>query len=327
VSTQGRISIAMAVYNGERFIEEQLDSFLKQIRRPDELVVSDNASIDRTVEIVCEFAARAPFPVRLFINECNLGVTKNFERAIRECSGDIIFLSDCDDVWYPEKLSTMESLLQHRPEAGVAICDADIVDEHLRALGERMWRAQGFSLGPRVQRSIAEGRAFTPTLPALGNCLAFRAGFKSLILPFPEGQVFLRGWHDYFIAWVIICSGVAGVAFVAKPLVAYRKHGGNMSGSIRPSLANRLRQRWQSRGQRALAAMPFVLERIESVQSSEVLNPAVRHYVIRHWQARCNLPASRIARLPVVIRELVSLRYHRFSRGFLTASKDLLFVK
>lgn len=87
----------MAVYNGERFIREQLDSFLRQTRRPHELVVSDNASSDRTVEIVREFAGRSPFPVRLFINERNIGVTKNFERAIREPSGDIIFLSDCDD--------------------------------------------------------------------------------------------------------------------------------------------------------------------------------------------------------------------------------------
>src|ERR1700674_5995011 len=106
----------MAVYNGERFIQEQLESYVRQTRVPDELVISDNCSTDNTVGLVHKFAAHAKFPVRLFINDCNLGVTKNFERAISECTGDIIFLSDCDDVWYPEKVSTMETLLQQRPE-------------------------------------------------------------------------------------------------------------------------------------------------------------------------------------------------------------------
>ena len=74
----------MAVYNGERFIGEQFESFVRQTRLPDELVVSDNASTDRTVEIVRDFAARAPFPVWLFINDSNIGVTKNFERVLTE---------------------------------------------------------------------------------------------------------------------------------------------------------------------------------------------------------------------------------------------------
>jgi glycosyltransferase involved in cell wall biosynthesis len=144
VSTGSKVSIAMAVYNGERFIQEQLDSFLRQIRLPDELVVSDNASTDRTVEIVREFSECAPFRVRLFINNHNLGVAKNFERAIEESSGDLIFLSDCDDVWYPEKVVVMEQLLAKNQHIAIALCDADIVDEALHPSGQRVWQSCRF---------------------------------------------------------------------------------------------------------------------------------------------------------------------------------------
>ena len=116
-----RISIAMTTYNSERFVAEQLESFVRQERLPDELVVSDDASVDSTVEVVRGFAARAPFPVRLFVNQQHLGLTKNFERAIAESTGDIIFLSDADDSWYPHKILVMERALEGTPE-GRACC-------------------------------------------------------------------------------------------------------------------------------------------------------------------------------------------------------------
>ncbi len=114
----------MAVYNGERFISEQLESFVQQTRLPDELIVSDNVSTDRTAAIVRDFTARAPFPVKLFVNDENLGVGRNFDRAMRECTGDLIFLSDSDDVWYPDKLRLMEQALEQSPQAGLAACAA-----------------------------------------------------------------------------------------------------------------------------------------------------------------------------------------------------------
>jgi len=99
------LSIALATYNGERYIGEQLDSILRQTRLPDELVVFDDASVDATQAIVLDFARHAPFPVRFQVNSVRLGSTRNFEMAIRACGGDIIFLCDQDDVWYPDKIA------------------------------------------------------------------------------------------------------------------------------------------------------------------------------------------------------------------------------
>lgn len=213
MSTSTKISIAMAVYNGECFIRDQLDSFLRQTRCPDELVVSDNASIDSTVNIVHDFAKHAPFPVRVLINERNLGVTKNFERAIRECTGDVIFLSDCDDVWYTRKIAVMREALARWPQAGAAICEADFVDEELCPITTRsFWALRELAYRPWVRRgSFAQGKCFNHYLVPTGNCLAFRAQFRSLIIPLPECEEFRHGGHDYFIAWVIACSGAAGI--------------------------------------------------------------------------------------------------------------------
>ncbi|MBC7931137.1 MAG: glycosyltransferase, partial [Rubrivivax sp.] len=96
-----RLSIAMCTYDGGRYLAEQLASIAAQTRAPDELVVCDDRSRDETTSIVRRFAETAPFPVRLYVNEQNLGSTRNFEKAIGLCEGELIALSDQDDVWLP----------------------------------------------------------------------------------------------------------------------------------------------------------------------------------------------------------------------------------
>ena len=92
------ISIALATYNGERYIEKQLDSIAQQTRLPNELIIFDDASNDTTADIIRNFSQNVPFLVRLDINQERLGSTRNFEKAIRVCNSDIIFLCDQDDV-------------------------------------------------------------------------------------------------------------------------------------------------------------------------------------------------------------------------------------
>jgi glycosyltransferase involved in cell wall biosynthesis len=316
----------MAVYNGDRFLREQLESFADQTRLPDELIVSDNASTDRTVEMVREFAARAPFVVRLVINDRNLGVAKNFERAIGECTGDVIFLSDSDDVWYCEKLRTMEKALEKNPLAGVVICDADLVDQQLCPLGRREWQNAGVTAA-HLKR-LSNGELLSTTFPVRGNCVAFRSAFKALVLPFPEGERFLKGWHDYFIIWSIVYSGAAGAVFIPRVLVAHRKHPSQMAGTAISSRWRRLRANWAARVENPSAMLAPVMERLETSTAREYCaDPRIPAAVLRHWRARCNLPARRVARMPIVLRELATLRYRRLSNGILTAAKDVLFVQ
>jgi glycosyltransferase involved in cell wall biosynthesis len=99
-----KISIAMATYNGEAFIRQQLDSFSRQTLLPSELIVCDDGSTDATVSIVSDFSRSAPFPVKIFNNPARLGYTANFLQAARMCEGDLIAFSDQDDEWFPRKL-------------------------------------------------------------------------------------------------------------------------------------------------------------------------------------------------------------------------------
>src|SRR5688500_1591108 len=135
------LSIALASYNGERYIVEQLNSIALQTRLPDELIVSDDSSADATSAIVLDFAKRVPFAVRFQINNERLGSTRNFERAIRACNGDVIFLCDQDDVWYPEKIACIEERFINKHEVGAVFTDEDVVDENLCPYGGRLCKS------------------------------------------------------------------------------------------------------------------------------------------------------------------------------------------
>lgn len=313
----------MAVYNGGRFLTEQLGSVARQERQPDELVVSDDASTDRTVEIVHEFAKRAPFPVRLLINDHNVGCTKNYERAIRECSGDVIFLCDCDDVWYPNKIALTEETLDSHPEAGLAICDADLVDEQSRPVGQQLWPWRGFKFFEEIA-GLVEGTTFDRSIPCYGPCIAFRSRFKPLILPLPDGPVFRVAGQDTFITWCIVGAGAGGIALINTPLLGYRQHSEQMTKQIQQSHL----PRWNARAQRPLRFLVPLIERLESdVARAVCVNRRMRDAALQHWRSRCFLPSSKVRRIPIVAKEYLSGRYDEFSDGLRTAVKDLLFVR
>src|SRR5437879_6214343 len=126
-----RLSIAMCTYNGARFLKEQLDSIASQTCSPDEVIVCDDHSSDGTVQVIERFASGAPFPVKLQVNETNLGSTKNFEKAIGLCQGEVIALADQDDVWSSIKLERLIAAFESDPNLGLVFSDAQLVDECL----------------------------------------------------------------------------------------------------------------------------------------------------------------------------------------------------
>jgi glycosyltransferase involved in cell wall biosynthesis len=222
-----RISVAMCSYNMAAFVEPQLDSIARQTRRPDELVVCDDGSEDRTVEIVRSFAARVPFDVRIVRNEQRLGCNKNFEQAISLCTGDIIFLCDHDDVWHPEKIALIAGLMQD-DNVGAAFGNAEVVGDDLVPKGFTLWDTCDFN--PERRKRFAAGDQF-PELIAnnvmQGAAAAFKASLRPAILPIP------REWpHDYWIA--LIASLGSGIRFTERCVLDYRQHGGNLIGAGMP---------------------------------------------------------------------------------------------
>jgi glycosyltransferase involved in cell wall biosynthesis len=225
-----RISIALCTYNGERFLRDQLDSFLAQTRLPDELVACDDQSTDDSVAILEEFAPKASFPVRIVRNEGRLGSTKNFEKAIGLCTGDLIATSDQDDVWVPEKLALSEAAFDIEPRRGLIYTDADVVDEDLHPVGHKMWDA--IQVGFGAQRRVRRGGAFEVLLRqwlVTGATMMFRSEYRPFILPIPENWI-----HDGWIAFII--GALAPIGCVEQSTVKYRQHSAQQIGGKKLTL-------------------------------------------------------------------------------------------
>lgn len=226
VAARPHISVAMATWNGAAHLGEQLESLAAQRRLPTELVVCDDGSTDDTVEILERFARSAPFRVAIHRNARNLGVLRNFEKALSLCTGDIVFLSDQDDVWLPEKIGEVARVFEETPGALAVINDKLITDENLVPTGATMLgNIRGF--GSPDGNFVA------------GCCSAFRREWLDIALPIPQGAIA----HD---TWLVGLAHRLGVVSISdKPLQYYRRHGDNVSQNAyseprRVGLAKRL---------------------------------------------------------------------------------------
>jgi glycosyltransferase involved in cell wall biosynthesis len=319
------ISVAMCTYNGARFLPEQLGSIAAQTRLPGELVVCDDRSTDDSVEIVRNFARHAPFPVRLEINEENLRSTKNFEKAIGLCQGEIIALADQDDVWCPQKLSCIAEVLGRDVRMGAVFSDAELIDQNSQLLTKTLWNS--FLFNSREQRKFNRGQGLKVLLKhpfVTGATMAFRSEFRGLTLPIPPKQV-----HDRWIALLI--ASISQIAPIKTPLVRYRRHQAQQIG---PGGTDSL---WQTIGLARGVSRDYYLaevdrfnevcerlcDRCDTFRPHSYALPLIRQK-ISHRKVRGSFPSSRFLRLPFVIREIATFRYWRYSNGLGSVAKDLL---
>lgn len=310
-----KFSIAMCTYNGATHLQEQLDSIRAQTRLPDELVVCDDKSSDATRDILVAFKLEAPFPVRLYFNETNLGCTKNFEKAIGLCDGHLIALCDQDDVWHPEKLSLTEAEFIKSKQTGLVFTDLEICDESLQPLGYRAWEARWVEFATREQRLFKQGKALNLLLTrnvVTGTAMAFRSEFKNLILPLHQIQQNML--HDRWIALMI--SSVAVLTPIPKPLVKYRIHPNQHEGlgSSAPTATDR-QDRARRREEHPIDHYLIgpILERLivrsDEYSCEEAINQLQAH--IAHAQARMDLVREKFTRRAGgVFKELMAARYH-----------------
>jgi len=204
------ISIAMATFNGAAYIDAQLRSFLEQHRIPDELVVTDDCSSDGTAERVRTFASIAPFPVTLVQNDRQLGLVENFGKALSLTRGDLVFLSDQDDVWLPNKIATIVQLVEKEPDRLCFMNDAIMADGELRPNG-------------RTKLEQIRLMGYADTTFVMGCCVALRRSLIEVLLPIPEG---MRA-HDNWL--VQMADEMAVMLRIDSPLQIYRRHGANLS--------------------------------------------------------------------------------------------------
>ncbi|MGD1002789.1 MAG: glycosyltransferase family 2 protein [Candidatus Brocadiia bacterium] len=320
--SEPKISIALCTYNGEAWLQPQLESFLSQSRRPDEIVVCDDLSTDGSLGLLRRFAEHAPFRVRVEVNERTLGATQNFAKAVGLCTGGLIFLSDQDDVWLPGKVEKLARALEASPQAGMAFCDGEVCGEAMQPLGYTLWQAARFDAAERAK--VSAGRAHEVLLRhsvAHGATLAFRAELRRLALPIPA--IPYCG-HDYWIA--LLTSAVSEVVLVPELLNRYRLHGRNVVGIRRRSLRDQVRLGREliesNRAGHEAAMIQAAVERLESAP----VRPGVMDQMsqkLRHLSRRERMSPRLIGRIPNIAREAFSGRYSRFAMGWRSIAQDL----
>src|SRR4029077_10270635 len=190
----------MCTYNGEAFVKEQLESILTQSRPPDEIILCDDGSTDGTLAIVAKLAQEWPDKIRVIRNDRGLGYCRNFESAVSLATGDVIFLSDQDDVWFPEQVGAMLTVFAADSKVVLVYSDAIIADRELRPTGTMFDRTKGMELRqtPTLRR-LSRGIAFN------GPTVAFRSRLKPFVIPF--SPLSLQWGHDHWIAFIAYAVG------------------------------------------------------------------------------------------------------------------------
>jgi glycosyltransferase involved in cell wall biosynthesis len=325
-----KISVALCTYNGARFLPEQLESLLSQTRPPEEVVVCDDCSRDRTAELLESFAAKAPFPVRLHYNPRNLGSTRNFQQVIALCQGEVIALCDQDDIWHPQKLERTHTLLNNKPEVGLVFTDAEVVDENAAPLGYTLW--QILRIDPYLQDRISAGKAFEILWQrpiVTGATMAFRTRFRDLVLPIHEDLSII---HDGWIALVI--STVARLGMIDETLVKYRQHQRQQIGPPKRSIGknNGVQniQSWWKAGckkhsfKTEIKKLSAIRDRLAANGDNHFEQRPPLDQILKHLEIRASMRRRKPVNIPYIARELLTLRYHRYSNGLYSALKDLL---
>ncbi|VBB46856.1 conserved hypothetical protein [uncultured Paludibacter sp.] len=204
------ISVCLASFNGEKYIKEQIDSILIQLGEDDELIVSDDGSTDKTLEIIREFDDQR---IKLYENNKIHGYTHNFENALKHTSGDYIFFSDQDDIWLPNKV---EIMLPHLVNDNFVISDGYITNEKLEIISRiSSWRAYKKGYFQNLYKSIYAGCTS-----------AFTKKIKEYVLPFPLTKYVQ---HDTWIG--LLCELKFNVIYIEEPLILYRRHKTNTSSA------------------------------------------------------------------------------------------------
>ena len=215
------ISVAMATYNGKRYIKKQLLSILNQTRTVDEIIICDDCSTDESEKVIRSINDPR---IKYYRNNCNLGYINNFYKAISMTSGDYIFLADQDDIWKDNKVELLMSLMMHE-NCDVACSNFELIDYSDQPIEDR----SQFQMNPFLKKVKVRVSILSTWKLAFGNVVqgctyCFTKNVKDVYIRLMNEEVI----HDYQI--ILIGSCIGKVCFLNEPLIQYRIHTNNSVG-------------------------------------------------------------------------------------------------
>ena len=230
---KGLVSVVMAVYNGERYLAEQLESLLSQSHRHLEIIVLDDASTDRSLSIVKEVMAKDP-RIQIHQNMKNMGQVAAFLKGMSLVRGEFICFSDQDDVWKPEKIERLKNLLEKNPKNILVYSDVEVCDEQMRGVNSSFWKKGKLS----PQRGDLSNRAILKNV-APGFSMMFHRKLGNLLADVYRDETFRRlnvgprlddlpFNHDHLA--FTLASFIGRIDYMPRALACYRQHDRNVIG-------------------------------------------------------------------------------------------------
>ncbi len=221
--TSLKISVCIATYNGEKYIKQQLNSILCQLEERDEVIISDDSSTDNTVQIIESFKDKR---IKIFREQKFKSPIYNFENAISKATGDIIFLSDQDDIWHKTKVHKIKQYFLNENITCI-VTNASIIDEEGKEKGQLFFKKKPSFV---LIKNIVKNNFIGCTMAFVNN--------KIPILPFPKNLPM----HDWFIGLRHIIKGK--VKYINEPLIYYRRHSQNVTKEKSSNIINIIKWRF-----------------------------------------------------------------------------------
>ncbi|WP_133966032.1 glycosyltransferase [Eubacterium limosum] len=212
------ISVVVATYNGEKFLESQLDSIFSQIEENDECIITDDGSVDNTIPIIKKYIKKYGKKNIILVNGKGKGFVKNFENGINYCNNEIIVFSDQDDIWEDSKIETIKEVFAFHPEYEVVLHNAKVINESGITIMDSYWEDRNARHG--IIKNIIKS-SYT------GCCMAVKKEFVNTLIPFNKYTIS----HDMCIG--IISEKRKSAYFLDKKLISYRKHSSNYSQKLK----------------------------------------------------------------------------------------------
>lgn len=215
------VTVILPVYNGERYVEQMLDSIYRQDYRPMEVIISDDASCDGTVAVIenwLKHVEQQDISFQLIRNRKNIGLSGNITRAAQYIHGKYLFLADQDDIWIRDKITAQIRYLEQNSDCVMCICDRSIIDKRNKVLCRSLFQYRHANIGKRNYNKVLNS-----AVQYSANCMCLRTEHLQNIFPIPK-QICE---HDTFIA--IMAAHYGKIGYVKRPLTLYRIHDRNLS--------------------------------------------------------------------------------------------------
>ena len=315
-------SVALCMYNGEKYIKDQLDSIIHQVIPPSEIIICDDCSNDNGLIVADELLTKSNIKYKIVGNKANMGVSNNFVKAMKLCSYDYIFTSDQDDLWRKDKSAIALRIFESNPSIELFFSDGSLVDADNSDLGRSIWDSIGIT-----EKMLIDRKWFDHMLPkhiVTGATMAVKKSLVNGIEAIPEGFL-----HDDWIAWKAAIRDT--IYACPEKLIRYRQHSSNVVGMKTNHLSEKISnwfsylgsmQRVRSERVKRFLALEEGFKDILSCEQKEKLD-----LCLQFWNEALLLDSiNKLDAIKWIIKNEMKGNYSHYYNGKKSAFRDIIDV-